>query len=217
MAKKKKVAVVDDHAVVRRGVSETFAEQPDFEVIAEGACAQDAVRIAREKNPDLFVLDITMPGGGVEAVAEICKFRPEAIFLMLSIREDLATVRAALRAGASGYISKGVDGQDLVDAARRVLAGEKFVSPVLAARLLTQDEDMDSASSTSGPSAATTLTDREREILDLIGRGLSNQEIARTLELSENTIKHYITPLLQKLKARNRTEAALIARKLTAP
>ena len=140
VAKKMKVAVIDDHAVVRRGVSETFAEQADFEVVAEGASAQDAVRIAREKAPGLFVLDVTMPGGGVEAVAQIMKVCPKAAILMLSIREDLATIRAALQAGAGGYISKGVDSDDLVAAARKVVAGERYVSADLAARLLLQDD-----------------------------------------------------------------------------
>lgn len=209
MAKKMKVAVIDDHAVVRRGVSETFAEQADFEVVAEGASAQDAVRIAREKAPGLFVLDVTMPGGGVEAVAQIMKVCPKSAILMLSIREDLATIRAALQAGAGGYISKGVDSDDLVAAARKVVAGERYVSADLAARLLLQD---DLATGIRGTSFAI-LSAREHEIFAHLGAGLNNREIAASMGLSENTVKHYITPLLQKLGVRNRTEAALLAQK----
>lgn len=210
MAKKKKVAVVDDHAVVRRGVSETFAEQPDFEVVAEGINAGDAARIAHEASPDLFILDVTMPGGGVEAVVQIRNFSAQSAILMLSIREDMATVRAALKAGASGYVSKGVDSDDLVSAARRVIAGERYVSADLAARLLTQDDAVNAV--TLPP--LTSLTAREREICTHLENGLSNQEIADRMGLSENTVKHYITPLLQKLGVRNRTEAAVLAQKL---
>lgn len=213
MTKKSRVLVVDDHPVVRRGIAATFSEEPDFEVVGEGASADDAVRLAQEKRPDLVLLDVTMPGGGIEAAAAIVKVRPETAILMLSIREDLATVRAALRAGAHGYISKGVAGDDLVVSARRVLAGERYVSPELGARLIADDFP---SHAPGGPDRATlraALTLRERQIFDLLGEGLSNQEIADRVGLSENTVKHYMTPLLHKLGVRNRTEAALLAGK----
>jgi two-component system nitrate/nitrite response regulator NarL len=211
MGRKAKVIVVDDHPVVRRGIFETFAEEPDFEVIGEGASAEDAISLAREKRPDLIVLDVTMPGGGVEAAVEIRKVDPDIAILMLSIREDLATVRAALRAGARGYVTKGVDGSDLVASARRMLAGERFVSSELAARLIAEEEPMDAPPEARAVGKAP-LTQREQQILDLLEKGFSNQEIGARIGLSENTVKHYMTPLLQKLGARNRTEAALIAR-----
>ncbi len=217
MAKKTRLAVVDDHPIVRRGVVETFNEEADFEVVAEGGSADDALRIARENRPDLMLLDVTMPGGGIEAVVKLRSAgRPELRILMLSIREDLATVQAALKAGASGYASKGVDGVDLVACARRVVAGENYVSPELAARLLTMDLQTEVARSTHETSASNSLrvplTQREEQIFELLGEGLSNVEIAEKLDLSENTIKHYITPLLHKLGLRNRTEAAVLAR-----
>jgi DNA-binding NarL/FixJ family response regulator len=211
MTRKARVAVVDDHPVVRRGVSETFAEDAEFEVIGEGASAEDAIRIAREKRPDLMVLDMTMPGGGVEAVTEIRKLRPDMAILILTIREDLATGRAALKAGARGYISKGVDGGDLIATARKVLTGEHYVSPELAARLLMENEGTPPALQPDHLQLNAALTAREQQILDLLGEGLSNQEIAHRLALSENTVKHYMTPLLHKLGVRNRTEAALLA------
>ena len=130
---------------------------------------------------------------------------------MLSIRDELATVRAAFRAGAVGYISKGISGAELVTTARRILSGERYVSPELAARLLAEEP-----ASEARPSASVALrpalTKREREIFDLLGEGLSNQEIADRMGLSENTVKHYMTPLLHKLGVRNRTEAALLAK-----
>lgn len=204
--------MVDDHPVVRRGVSETFAEQQDFTVVGEGASAADAVRLAGSVAPDVILLDVTMPGGGVEAAREIRQRHPAVKILMLSIREDLATVRAALKAGARGYVSKGVGGDDLVASVRKVMAGERLVSPELAARLI-EDEQKPLTHIGSGPGTAggTILTSREQQIFDLLREGLSNQEIADRIGLSENTVKHYMTPLLHKLGVRNRTEAALLA------
>jgi two-component system, NarL family, nitrate/nitrite response regulator NarL len=213
MSKKTRVVVVDDHPVVRRGISATFAEEADFEVVGEGACADDAINLARDKRADLILLDVTMPGGGVEAAAAISGNHPEAAIIMLSIREDLATVRAALRAGAHGYISKGVAGDDLVASARRVMAGERYVSPELAARLISEDAQPRDAGTRGHLALRAALTQRERQVFDLLGEGLSNQEIATRVGLSENTVKHYMTPLLHKLGVRNRTEAALLAQK----
>ena len=213
MAKRRRVVVVDDHPVVRRGVAATFAEESDFEVVGEGSSAEDAVRLAREKHPDLVVIDVTMPGGGVEAAAAIAKARPDVAILILSIREDLSTVRAALRAGAHGYISKGISGGDLVASARRVLAGERYVTPELAVRLIADDTPADEIETPERVTLRSSLTERERQIFGLIGEGLSNQEIAARIGLTENTVKHYVTPLLQKLGVRSRTEAALLVRK----
>ena len=214
MSKKTRVVVIDDHPVVRRGICATFAEEADFEVVGEGGSADEAINLANEKRADLILLDVTMPGGGIEAAAAISQSRPDAAIMMLSIREDLATVRAALRAGAHGYISKGVGGADLVASARRVLGGERFVSPDLAARLITEDlHGRDKPQTDTHISLRAALTQRERQVFELLGEGLSNLEIANRVGLSENTVKHYMTPLLQKLGVRNRTEAALLAQK----
>jgi DNA-binding NarL/FixJ family response regulator len=210
MRKKIRVAIVDDHPVVRRGLAETFSELKDFEIVGEGASAEDAVCLAGDRRPDLMVLDVTMPGGGVEAAARIRQQFPETAVMMLSIREDLSVVRAALKAGARGYVSKGVEADELVATARKILAGQSYVSPELAARLVTEGEDP--STSAVSRSAFRRLTPREQQIIELMGLGHSNQEIADRLGLSENTIKHYITPLLRKLGVRNRTEAALLIR-----
>lgn len=207
-----RTAIVDDHPVVRKGVVETFAEEVDFEIVGQGASAEDAVRIAREHKPDLMILDVTMPGGGVEAAGEIHRLLPTVRILMLSIREDLGVVRAALKAGALGYVSKGVDGADLVAAARRIMSGVRFISPDLAARLIAGDDQDGQPSHGHASAPLPPLTARETEILDLVGEGLSNQAIAQRTGLSENTVKHYMTPLLHKLGVRNRTEAALLVR-----
>lgn len=216
MSRKIRLAVVDDHPVVRRGVIETFSEEGDFELVGEGGSADDAVRIARQASPDLMLLDVSMPGGGVEAVTAIRAERPDLRIAMLSIREDLATVRAALKAGAKGFISKGIDSNELVVCARKILGGGDYVSPELAARLLSLDAGAGEVDRTVQraplPPTRAHLTLREEQIFRLLGEGLSNSEIAQRIGLTENTVKHYITPLLHKLGVRNRTEAALLAR-----
>lgn len=209
MKPKARLAVVDDHPVVRRGIVDTLNDEDDLEVVAEGGSAADAIRVAESERIDLMLLDVSMPGDGLAAAAHIHSSRPHVRFAMLSIREDFATVRTALKSGARGYISKGIDATELVSCVRRILGGASYVSPDLAARLLTIDA-LNETGITALP-VATNLTDREDQIFRLIGQGLSNFEIAQRLGLTENTVKHYITPLLHKLGVRNRTEAALLA------
>ena len=211
MDRKRRLIVVDDHPLVRRGVRDTINEESDLEVVGEGACADDAVRLAGEVKPDLILLDVTMPGDGVKAAERICLSWPDVKVAMLTVRDDIGTVGAALRAGAKGYISKGTAGPDFIDTLRRILRGENYVDPDLAARLLAVGRSVEPSKSRSEPENAP-LTEREEQIFSLIGRGFSNTEIAEALALSENTIKHYITPLLTKLGVRNRVEAALLAR-----
>ncbi|MDX2157449.1 MAG: response regulator transcription factor [Hyphomicrobiaceae bacterium] len=212
MGSRFKICVVDDHPVVRRGVAETFAEEADMDVAGEGETAEDAVRLASELKPDLMVVDVSLPGGGIDAVRRIAASEPAIRLVMLSIHEDAAVVKAALKAGALGYVSKGVSGADLIAIARKVLAGARCVNPELAARLLLGDEAPGSAPDRSGQLGM--LTSREQQILSLLADGSSNNEIAKRLELSESTVKHHMTSLMQKLGAKSRTEAALIASRM---
>lgn len=211
MSLKKRLIVVDDHPLVRRGVRDTINEESDLEVVGEGASADDAVRLAGEVKPDLILLDVTMPGDGVKAAERIRSSWPELKIAMLTVRDDIGTVGAALRAGARGYISKGTAGPDFILTLRRILRGEHYVDPDLAARLLADGRSVEPTNEQSSAQSVP-LTEREEQIFALIGRGLNNIEIAEALGLSENTIKHYITPLLTKLGVRNRVEAALLAR-----
>ena len=139
MTKRFRIAVVDDHPLVRRGLAETFAEEPDFEIVGDGGSAGHAVLLARELNPDLITLDVSMPGGGIEAAISIIAENPKALLLMVSIREDMDIVKSALNAGARGYVSKGITGSDLIAVAHKILSGGRYVSPELAARLLASD------------------------------------------------------------------------------
>lgn len=204
-----RIVLVDDHPLFREGVAATLAGEPNIEVVGQGVSADEAVRLVKDLLPDIVLLDISMPGGGIEAARQIAMSCPVVKIVMLTVSEHDDTVTAALQAGARGYILKGVGGEELVDIVQSVDRGESYVAPDLAARLLV---DMQSSST---PDAATdpvsTLTMREEQILKLVSRGLSNKEVGRDLDLQEKTVKHYMTNILQKLHVRNRVEAALLA------
>lgn len=219
MAEKIRIAVVDDHPMLRDGVIHTLSLQPDFEVVGEGATADDAIRLADEHLPDVLLLDVSLPGGGIEAARSIAARCPAVRIAMLTVAEDEETVSAALGAGARGYILKGISGPELAKTVRDINAGEDYVSPALAARLLAELGSKANAPR-SGDRASldpfATLNPREERILVLVADGLSNREVGEKLELSEKTIKHYMTNILQKLRVRNRVEAALLAQKFLA-
>lgn len=210
MADTMQVAIVDDHPLFREGVAHTLGAQPDIEVVAEGESAADAVRIAGECLPDVMLLDVSMPGGGLNAVRQIARAFPVVKTVMLTVSEGEEDVTAALRAGARAYVLKGVAARELVRILRDVAAGEVYVTPSLAANLLF--ELTSGGASRQPASPLDELTEREREILELVAGGDSNKEIAARLYLSEKTVKHHMTNILQKLQVRNRVEAALLAR-----
>jgi two-component system nitrate/nitrite response regulator NarL len=205
-----RIVLVDDHPLFREGVAITLASEPDFDVVGQGVSAEDAVQLAMDFLPDIALLDISMPGGGIEAARQIAVSCPVVKIVMLTVSEHDDNVVQALQAGARGYILKGVGGADLVNIVRAVDQGESYVSPDLAARLLTRVQSEDTDDAPSDPLAD--LTAREEQILKLVSRGLSNKEVGRDLDLREKTVKHYMTNILQKLQVRNRVEAALVAR-----
>ncbi len=214
MGQKFKLAVIDDHSLVRRGIVETLAEDADFEIVALGGTAADAIKAMEEATPDVILIDAMMPGGGIEATRRICDRWPSAKIIVLSVCEDYETVQGALKAGARGYISKSVIAGDLVDAVRKVAGGGSYVSPELAARLLMGAGRAYHSGTADRRELQHGLTLREQQLLHLVGQGHSNQEIALNLGLAENTVKHQMSPLFKKLGVRNRTEAALLAGKL---
>lgn len=205
-----RVVVVDDHPLFRSGVVRTIEEEPDIIVVAEGASAQDAIDLVASHAPDVALLDISMPGNGITAAQKIAEAHPGIKIAMLTVSESDQDVMKALEAGACGYVLKGVGAHELVSMIRGVAAGKSYVSPALAARLLVAMKS--SGGAPTPQSALSTLTDREEQILRLVARGLSNKEVGRELDLQEKTVKHHMTSILQKLQARNRVEAAVIAR-----
>jgi DNA-binding NarL/FixJ family response regulator len=204
MTERIRVVVADDHPMFRAGVVASLGAEPDIEVLAEGASADEAVRLATLHEPDVCLLDIAMPGGGLRAASEITAALPQTRVIMLTVSEDEDDLLAAMKAGASGYVLKGAAGSELVGVLRKVDAGEVYVAPGLAWGLLRE---------LSRPRSAPLdeLTAREREVLELVAAGLSNQEIGDRLSLAEKTIKHYMTSILGKLRVRSRVEAALLA------
>ncbi|MBI1383840.1 MAG: response regulator [Rhizobiales bacterium] len=206
-----RVAVVDDHPLMREGIIHILKADAAFDVVGEGANAQEALRIAQEQLPDIMLIDVSMPGGGIRAAEAIAETCPIVKVVMLTVSEDERDVSASLKAGARGYILKGVSGPEFQRSVRAIHNGENYVSPDLAARLLTALKAQPEAS--REPTTPPLLTVREEQILSLLADGLSNKEIAARLELSEKTIKHYMTNIFQKLQVRNRVEAALLARR----
>jgi two-component system nitrate/nitrite response regulator NarL len=210
MTERLQVAIVDDHPLFREGVSQALSRQTDIEIVGEGGTAAEAISIAARRLPDVMLLDVSMPGGGINAVREIAATYPVINVVMLTVSQDEEDVTTALRAGARGYVLKGVAARDLVEIVRSVARGEVYVTPSLAASLLF---DMNRASSNrSATTGLDDLTERERQILERVAAGDSNKEIGAQLQLSEKTVKHHMTNILQKLQVRNRVEAALLAR-----
>ena len=212
MSDKIQIVIADDHPLFRDGVAHTLAAEPDLEVVGQGASAAEAVRLAQDLLPDLILLDINMPGGGLNAAQTITATCPVTRIVVLTVSEEEEDLLAALRAGARGYILKGVPARELIRILRAVCEGESYVTPALAAGLLREMTGM-------GPGARppadplNELTERERQILEGVAGGLSNKEIGQHLHLSEKTVKHYMTNILQKLQVRNRVEAALMAQR----
>jgi len=205
------IAVIDDHPLFREGVVNTLRAEADFEVIGEGTSAQEALRICAEYLPDLVLLDINIPGGGLEILPRIAADCPVCKVVMLTASEQEDDVLAALKAGARGYILKGVSARELIRILRAVHDGEAYVTPSLAASLLA--EMTTPRPGQNAPDRLDQLTEREHEVLQLVAAGLSNKEIGLQLHLSEKTVKHHMTNILQKLQVRNRVEAALLAQR----
>ena len=200
-----RVVVADDHPLFREGVITSLCSVPDMDVIGQAENADEAVRLVREELPDVALLDVTMPGGSIEAARRIASACPVTRIVMLTVSEDEDDLLDAMKAGASGYVLKGVSARELAAVVRSVSAGEVYVAPSLAFGLLREM----SRPRSSDPLAE--LSVRERQVLELVANGLSNQEIGLELGLAEKTIKHYMTNILTKLQVRSRVEAALLA------
>ncbi len=206
MSETLRVLVADDHPLFREGVVHSLAGKTGIMVVGQAATGEEAVHLCRNLLPDVALLDIAMPGqGGLVAASEIAIACPVTKIVMLTVSEHEDDLLAAFKAGARGYVLKGISARDLVNILRAVAAGEVYVSPSLAAGML-----MEMTHSRS-PDPLTELTEREREILQLLAEGLTNREIGERMHLAEKTIKHYMTNVLGKLHVRSRVEAALLA------
>jgi len=206
-----RVLVVDDHSLFRRGVIQTLRQEADMAIVGEADNAATAIEKARELLPDIVLLDLKLPDvSGLAVARELQRQCPYSKVIVLTVVEDDEALLQALKEGARGYLLKGVSGDELVRVIRAVHRGETYVTPGMAGRLLRElaHPETSRLRNISGE-----LTERERMILELVAQGLTNKEIAGRLYLSEKTVKHYMTNILQKLQVRNRVEAALLATK----
>jgi two-component system, NarL family, nitrate/nitrite response regulator NarL len=208
-----RTAIVDDHPLFREGVAKLLARTPGVEIVADGSTAVDAVNIARQLAPDVLLLDLKLPDDGAAAASTIAREHPSVRVVILTASDSDSDVAAMLRLGVHGYLLKGCTGQEIVRAVQRVYAGEFYVTPSLAARLLTE---MAIPAAKAGDGSEE-LSSREEIILAQVSKGLTNKEIARALNLREKTVKHYMTNIMQKLGVRNRLEAVLVGQKRPRP
>lgn len=204
-----RVALVDDHARWRAGIRNLLVGEPGVLIVAEGTDGRDALRIAREIDPDVLFLDVDMPGmGGLEAARALRDAGLTTPVVMLTVSEDADDVADAMLAGASGYLVKGASARQIAFAARTAAGGEVFLAPAVAGRLL--QRWMPGTPSTR-PGAGVRLSDRELTVLRLLVAGRENNEIADALCISPNTVRRHVQAILRKLGAENRTQAAVHA------
>jgi len=202
-----RILVVDDHAVVREGLRALISGKPDMELVGEAGNGQEAVLLARSLQPDIILMDLVMPGkDGIQATQEIRGENSEARILVLTSFDEDDQVFSAVKAGALGYILKDSSPQELLEAVRCVHRGESSLHPSVARRLILGYGQYQKAEA-----GVDLLTEREVEVLKLVARGLSNQEIAQQLHISEGTVRFHVTNILGKLELENRTQAALYA------
>ncbi|MFE7929858.1 response regulator [Streptomyces sp. NPDC057456] len=202
------VFLLDDHEVVRRGVRDLLNDEPDIDVVGEAGTVEQALVRVPALRPQVAVLDVRLPDGdGVTVCRELRSRMPELACLMLTSFDDEEALLDSIMAGASGYVLKQIQGSDLVSAVRTVAAGQSLLDPSATARLMARLRQGPEPE----PDAIPGLTDREREILALIGEGLTNRQIGQRLYLAEKTVKNHISRLLAKLGVERRIQAAVIA------
>ena len=205
-----RIVVADDHPLYREGVARSLADDAAFAVVGQAADADAAVELVQRASPDIVLLDLSMPaGGGISALRLIMSLPVTPKVAMLTVSEEDDDVMQALKAGAVGYILKGVGSRELVSIVKDVARGQSYVSPALAARILNA---MREGGARRAENPLDDLSKREEDILKLVAEGKSNKEVGRALDLQEKTVKHYMTTILQKLHVRNRVEAAVMAR-----
>jgi DNA-binding NarL/FixJ family response regulator len=193
------VLIVDDHPMMRLGIAAIISDQPDMAVVAQAGTGEQAVDLFRRHKPQVTLMDLRLPGmSGVEAIRAIRRESPRARFVVLTTYEGDEDVHQALEAGAQGYLVKGMSPEALVDALRRVHAGNRVLPPPVARRLEARTPNSD-------------LSAREREVLSLIAQGKNNKEIAVTLGITEGTVKCHVTMILSRLGVSDRTQAVLAA------
>lgn len=203
-----RILLADDHALFRDGLASLVAAW-GHDVVGMVGTGPEAVALADAAKPDLVLMDVRMPGGGIAATSAIKTLQPEVAIVMLTVSEDEEDLFAAVKAGASGYLLKNVRGEELQAMLEAVGRGEAALSPLSAKRIL--EEFSRSPRAGSGPAEPEPLTARDRDVLSQLTVGATNKEIAAVLGISENTVKYHLKHILAKLHAQSRTEVAVRA------
>ncbi|MFE1833106.1 response regulator [Streptomyces sviceus] len=212
-----RVFLLDDHEVVRRGIADLLDTEPDISVVGDADTVEHALVRGPALRPHVAVLDVRLPDGdGITVCRELRSQMPELACLMLTSFDDEDALLDAIMAGASGYVLKQIRGSDLVSAVRTVASGQSMLDPATTARLM-RSLRADPAEAPTMASELASLSPRERDILALIGDGLTNREIGKKLYLSEKTVKNHISRLLAKLGVQRRVQAAVLASHLEQP
>jgi DNA-binding NarL/FixJ family response regulator len=212
-----RILIADDHHLFREGLARVLNEAPGMSVVASVSNGLEALSRTTEFKPDVILMDVNMPKlGGVEATRQLRKIHPQASVLMLTVSENEQDLYDAIRAGARGYLLKNATSSELIDAIQRVHAKEAILTPGMAAKLLNEFASISPSTipvNSGGKDDTTvgTLTEREREVLQWVARGMTNKEIGSQLSLSPHTIKAHIRTILEKLHLRSRAEAAVWA------
>ena len=205
-----RVVIADDHPLFRDGLRAMFESEPDIELVGEAATGLEAVSLAGQLLPDVVLMDIQMPDlDGIEATRRVMAESRNTRVLVVTMFEDDDSVLAAMRAGARGYVVKGMRSSDAIRAVRAVAAGEAIFSPAIASRLLSM---LAEASPAARPAVFPELTERERQTLELIAQGHKNAVIAERLHLSPKTVRNYVTNIFDKLQLADRSQAIVKAR-----
>jgi DNA-binding NarL/FixJ family response regulator len=214
-AHKIRVLVADDHALFREGVNALLAATRDIEVVGEAASGEEAILLSQQVAPDVVLMDINMPGtNGIEATRAILRNHPQAGIIMVTMLEDDISVFAAMRAGARGYVLKGAHHEEMLSAIRAVAKGHVLFGPGITRRMTLFFRSFSAGQRARFPNEIfPDLTDREREILELVAQGLKNPEIAEHLVISPKTVRNHISNIFSKLQVADRAEAIIQARK----
>ncbi|MBB2909732.1 DNA-binding NarL/FixJ family response regulator [Streptosporangium becharense] len=208
-----RVLIVDDHALIRRSLEMALDAETDIEVVGEASDGQEAVELADRLTPDVVLMDVRMPRrSGIEATREIKASVPSTRIIMLTVSDEEEDLFEAIKAGATGYLLKNVQLDEVPQAVRGVHEGQSLINPAMAAKLISEFASMSRKEAERPPQLPVPrLTEREMEVLRLVAKGMNNREIAKQLFISENTVKNHVRNILDKLQLHSRMEAVVYA------